>query len=125
MNTFQNDNIFFINNYIVQYKPSFIRIINKNTNEIFQSYLKYDIFPFLGYRNKPANLYNIDSKSHIYIDYYNYYCNNQHELEETMEIIFNDIDSIKILEYTNNIFIHFYSICDYDFYITLNKILFY
>ncbi len=126
MNLILNDNIFFINNYIIQYKSNFIRIINKNTNEIYQSFIKYDIIPFLGYRDKPNNLINYDYTSELYYNYYNYYCNNLEELEQTLEIIFSDLESINIIspfEIKNYLILHLNSICDYDFYIIINKII--
>ncbi len=113
--------LFFIDNYIIQYKSNFIRIINKNTNEIFQSFIKYDNIPFLGYRNKPINLINHNYNSELYYNYYNFYCNNLEELEQTLEIIFNDIETIKIIYNNINLILHFNSMCDYNFYIVINK----
>jgi hypothetical protein len=118
MSLFLNDKIFFIDIYIIQYKSSFIRIINKNTNEIFQSHIKYNLIPFISYRQKPFPLCEV---SHEYFNYYNYYCNNTVELEETLEIVFNDIESIKIYEFPNYILLHFYSMSDYDFHINITK----
>jgi hypothetical protein len=125
MNFILNDNIFFVNNYIIQYKSNFIRIINKNTNEIYQSFIKYDNIPFLGYRDKPNNLINYNYTSELYYNYYNYYCNNLEELEQTLEIIFSDLESINIIfpfEIKNYLILHLNSICDYDFYLIINKI---
>ena len=127
MSIFLNDNILFTFylecNYIIQYKSNFIRIINKNTNEIFQSYIKYNSVPFISYRKKPFNLCQLDVFSNNYFNYYNYYCNNLPELEETLEIIFHNLETITIYDFFDYILVHFYSISDYDFYLNIYKIL--
>ena len=120
MSFISNDKIYFIDIYIIQYKSSFIRIINKNTNEIFQCLIKYNVIPFISYRQKPSPLCEL---SQNYFNYYNYYCNNIVELDETLEIVFSDIESIKIHEFSNTLLLHFYSTSDYDFYIKITNII--